>query len=99
MLSSLPIQEPAIPLVESWLESLEDKSGAEKWDFTSMREKFVAHCFLEMDLDDLAALPHDDFGKKGFEFNLAEVSFLQKWLEVSMAMLRPKSGRGKRSKH
>ena len=64
-----------------------------------MRKKIVVHCFLEMNLDDLVALPHDDFGKKGFELNLAEVSFFQKWLEVSMAKLRPKSGRGKRSKH
>jgi len=85
--------------MESWLQSLEVLHGAEKHDFPSMPQKFVAHCYLEMDLDDLAALPHDDFGKKGFEFNLAEVSFLQKWLGVSMAKLRPKSGRGKRSKH
>ena len=64
-----------------------------------MHQKFAVHCFLEMNLDDCAALPHDDFSKKGFEFNLAEVSFLQKWLEVLMAKLRPKSGRGERSKH
>ena len=83
----------------SWLESLKFKSGAEKWDFPSMCQKFAAHCYLEMNLDNLVALPHDDFGKKGFDFNLEEVIFLQKWLEVSMAKLRPKSGRGKRSRH
>ena len=64
-----------------------------------MHQKFAVHCFLEMNLDDHVALPHDDFGKKGFEFNLAEVGFLQKSLEVSMAKLRPKSSRWKRLKH
>ena len=81
--------------MEHWLESLEFKSGAKKWDFPSMHQKFAAHCYLEMNLDDLVALPHDDFGKKGFEFNLEEVIFLQKWLEVSMAKHRPNSGWGK----
>ena len=85
--------------MERWLDSLELEIGAKKQDFPSMHQKFAVHCFLEMNLDDRAALPYDDFGKKGFEFNLAEVSFLQKWLEVSMAKLRPKSGRGERSKH
>ena len=85
--------------MESWLESLEIKSGAKKQDFPSMRQKFAAHCYLEMNLDNLAALPRNDFGKNGFEFNLGEVSFLQKWLEVSMAKLRPKSSRVKRSRY
>jgi len=52
-----------------------------------------------MNPDDHTALPHNDFGKKGFEFNLEEVSFLQKWLGESMEELRPKRGRGKRSQY
>jgi len=48
----------------------------QKCDFPLMCQKIVAQCYLYLDLDDLSALPHDDFGKKAFEFNLAEVRFL-----------------------
>ncbi|KAF8531046.1 hypothetical protein JB92DRAFT_3105801 [Gautieria morchelliformis] len=73
-----------LPSVGEWLTSLQTKSGAERRDFPAIRAKFDAHDFLTMDLADLAALPRSDYGANGFQFNLAEISFLTKWLESCM---------------
>ena len=89
------------PTVEDWLGSIQTKDGAEMRDFPAMSDKFDAHLFLAMGIDDLARLPHEAFGKNGFDFVLAEVSFLRKWLDIRMAELRPKSSRreAKRARH
>ncbi|KAF8513387.1 hypothetical protein JB92DRAFT_3116451 [Gautieria morchelliformis] len=60
------------------------KTGAGRHDFPAIRAKFDAHDSLTMDLDDLVALPRSDYGVNGFQFNLAEISFLMKWLESCM---------------
>ena len=90
---SSPLSEPtslqSFPTVEDWLASVRTNHGAEKRDFTAMGAKFEAQDYLPMDISDLAALPHDAFGKDGFNFTLAEVSFLRKWLDIRMEELRP----------
>ena len=100
---SPPLVAIFYPLVGDWLLSLEQKDGAEKRDFISMRGKFAAESYLDMNIQDLSRIPRDSLGKRGFEFLMAEVSFLLKWLDVSIEELKHshKSGRGegKRPKH
>lgn len=87
------------PSVRDWLSSLETKVGADKRNFPSIRAKFDFHEYLEMDLDDLAGVPRSEYGEAGFKFNMAEVSFLFKWLEVSMAEYKTSRHNRKRTKH
>ena len=82
--SSPPLVHVSYPLVEDWLMSLKLKEGADKRDFMSMRNKFAAEKYLDMNIQDLSRVPHTSLGKHGFEFLLAEVSFLLKWLDTSM---------------
>ncbi|KAF8584824.1 hypothetical protein K439DRAFT_1616438 [Ramaria rubella] len=89
--------EPSFPSVDLWLSTLEMKPGAEKCDFHSICAKFDMQSFLNMDIDDLAAVPQNEYGANGFKFNMAEVNFLFKWLDESMGKLRPKS-RGRQGK-
>ena len=88
---SPPLDLVTYPSVEDWLATLQFKDGAEKRDFSAMREKFQLHEYLEMDICDLSKIPHKGFGKDGFQFLLAESSFLLKWLEVTLTELRPPS--------
>ncbi|KAF8574656.1 hypothetical protein K439DRAFT_1624158 [Ramaria rubella] len=89
--------EPSFPSVDLWLSTLEMKPGAEKHDFHSIRAKFGMQSFLNMDIDDLAAVPQNEYGANGFNFNRAESIFLCKWLDGSMGELRLKS-RGRQGK-
>ncbi|KAF8572712.1 hypothetical protein K439DRAFT_1625582 [Ramaria rubella] len=89
--------EPSFPSVDLWLSTLEMKPGAEKRDFHSICAKFDTQSFLNMDIDDLAAVPWNEYGVNGFNLNMAEVNFLCKWLDESMGKLRPKS-RGQQGK-
>ena len=82
-------QDLLLPSVQNWLASLTDKPGAGKRNFPSMSDKLNAEDYLEMDVGDLAALPHEAFGDPGFKFTLAEVSFVRKWLDITMEELRP----------
>ncbi|KAF8590868.1 hypothetical protein K439DRAFT_1611533 [Ramaria rubella] len=89
--------EPSFPSVDLWLSTLEMKPGAEKRDFHSIHAKFDTQSFLNMDIDDLAAVPRNEYGANSFKFNMAEVNFLFKWLDESMGKLRLKS-RGQQGK-